>query len=303
MRFGYKVKMEVKRKSFEKGIIYVLFSASFVSFFSLCIKLGLGQVSIWTMTFMRFFIPLLLSIPFLLFSGSFKKMWPLKNVKLQFYRSAVVVVGQMSMIYYLTRASLLDATLLWGTGPIFIPLILRLFYKQKILKVTWISIVISFIGIALIIKPDKGILDPFSIFGLISGLSMALSQILFGINTEKGDPGENLFYLFLFSSALSLVPYLVYREHYFALHLTAPGILAILGVALGTLGNQLFRGLAYKQASPALLTPFLYFSIILSGLFDWTIFHRTPDIFTVIGTVLFVGATVYKWAALRGKMA
>lgn len=294
--------MELQKKSFEKGVLYVLLSVSFLSFFSLCIKLGLGQVSIWAMTFMRFFIPLLIAIPFLVFSGSFKKMWPLKNIKLQFYRSAVVVIGQFSMIYYLTKASLLDATLLWSTGPIFIPLILRIFYKQKILTVTWIAILISFIGIALILKPDKGILDPFSIFGLVAGLSMALSQILFGINTEKGDPGENLFYLFLFSSILSFIPYLIYEERYFALHVTGAGVFAILGVALGTLGNQLFRGLAYKESSPILLTPFLYFSVVLSGLFDWAVFHKTPDMLTVIGTVLFVGIAIYKWAMLRGKM-
>lgn len=277
----------------------MLISSGFISFFSLCVKFGVASVSIWTMTWLRFFIPLLFAIPFLVLSGAFKKFWPIKNLQLHFYRSAVVVVGQISMIYYLTRASLLDATLLWGTGPIFIPLIARIFFKQPIHRATWITIAISFLGIIFILKPDKGIFDFFSIFGLVSGLGMGFSQVLFGMNTEKGDPGENLFYLFLFSSALSFIPYLVYEERHFAFDLTGTGGLAILGVAVATLANQLFRGLAYKEAKPSLLTPFLYFSVVLSGLFDWIFFHHAPDMWTLTGCVLVVGASIYKWSVLR----
>lgn len=289
----------MRLKKFEKGIVYILFSTSFLSFFSLCVKFGLREVSIWTMTLMRFLLPLLFAMPILWMTGAFKKMWPLKNIRLQFYRSSAVFIGQLSMIYYLTRASLLDATLLWGTGPIFIPLILRIFYKQRILKVTWITIAVSFVGIVLILKPDQGIFDPFSVWGLISGLSMAISQILFGLSTEKGDPGENLFYLFLFSSILSLIPYFLYEENHFSFQLSNIEVGSVIGIALGTLGNQFFRGLAYQQAPPALLTPFLYFSILLSGFFDWMVFKQTPDILTLIGSILVIGSTFFKWVVLR----
>ncbi len=293
--------MRIKnRREFEIGIIYTLLSASCFSIFGMFIKIGLEEVSVWSLTFFRFLVPLLLSLPFLWWSGTLKDIFPLKDLRLQVLRSLAVVIGQFSMIYYLTKASILDATLMWGTGPIFIPLIASLFYHVKIPRVTWISIFISFLGVGLILKPNREIFDPFIIFGLISGVAMAVSQTLYGVNSEKGKPGENLFFLFFFCSLFTLVPFILAEESRFDLGFDRLKVVSVMGVALSTIGNQLFRGKAYQRAQPAILTPFLYVSVVVSAFFDWALFHLYPDAWTAVGFILILAGSLLKWAWGRG---
>jgi drug/metabolite transporter (DMT)-like permease len=287
------------KRRLEEGIILILISAASLSIYSFFVKLGLKEVSVLSITFLRFFLPLLLGLPFFWWNGTLKELWPLNNIKLQFLRSLSVVATQFFMIYYLTQATLVDANMLWCTGPIFIPIISRLFYGHQIHKMTWISIGISFLGVILVLKPDQGIFDPFSIFGLLSGIGMAISQLLYGINIEKGRVGENLFYLSFFCSLLTLIPFLIWEEISFDLKPDMLTIVAITAFSVASLINQLFRGLAYTRASPVLLTPFLYFSVLLSGILDWTFYHKAPDIWAYIGFLLVLLGTGLKWLHIR----
>ena len=285
----------VNKKKFEEGIFFIFLSASCMSLFGFFVKIGLQEISIWGLTFLRFSVPLLLSLPFLWWNGTLQELFPLKDLRLQVIRAGTVAVGQFCMIYYLTKASLTDATMLWGTGPIFIPIIARFFYGVKIPKVTWWSIFVCFIGVALILKPDRGIFDPFSILGLISGITMALSQTLYGINIEKGKPGENLFFLLLFCSLFTMIPFFLSEEKHYDLHLDFLTVGSVLGTALAVIGNQLFRGYAYVRARPALLTPFLYISVVVSSALDAIFFHIYPDFWAALGFCFVVAGSFFKW--------
>jgi len=277
----------------------MLLSAANLSIYSLFVKEGSQGISVIAITFFRFFLPLLICLPFFWWGGTLKELWPLKNIRLQFLRSVSVIGTQLAMIYYLTKASLLDANMLWCTGPIFIPILSRLFYGTRIPKITWLSIGISFLGVALVLKPDEGIFDLFSLFGLLSGIGMAISQVLYGVNMERGKMGENLFYLFFFCSALMVIPFFVWEDVAFDLNASKATVLAVIALSLASLFNQWFRGLAYRCASPIFLTPFLYFSVIVSGFFDWIVYRQTPDLWAYVGIALVLLGAGIKWQYMR----
>lgn len=289
------------KKKFEQAIGFTLISAAFLSIYGLFVKIGLKELSVWSLTFMRFFIPLVLSLPYLWWNGTLRRLFPLNNLRLQFLRASCVVIAQAAMIYYLTKASLLDATIMWGTGPLFIPILSHFLHGAKILKVTYISILLSFIGVGLILKPGHGIFDPFIIFGLLSGIGMAFSQVLYGANVEKGSVSENLFYLFFFCSILTFVPFLLSEKWNYDLHADALTVGSMAGVAFASLSNQVFRGLAYMRAPPPLLTPFLYVSLVISALFDWLFFNiLTVDFLSLLGFLLVLYGSYLKWRWGRG---
>ena len=62
----------------------------------------------------------------------------------------------------------------------------------------------------------------------------------------------------------------------------------IFAMGLATLFNQLFRGLAYRCGGPSTLATFLYFSVFVSAVLDWLIFHKTPTPLTIIGSCLII---------------
>jgi len=286
-------------QKFRQAVLYMLASSSFISLLGLSAKTGLQEISFLKLTFYRYFGPLLISLPFLWFDGTFKNLWPPKNIKNHILRSVSAVTAQLSMIYYLTESNLLDATMLWCTGPLFLPLIVHFLYKQKVQAATWISIAVSFAGVALVIKPDRGIFDPFSLFGLLSGVAMGFSQVFWGLNTEEGKVGENLFYLFFLGSLWLTIPIFIFDPTEFKMPIDKTVLYAIIGLTIASLCNQFFRSLAYKSARPYLLAPFIYFSVFLSGMIDWLYYKHPPDWIEAMGFCLVALGAYIKWNWIR----
>jgi drug/metabolite transporter (DMT)-like permease len=64
-----------------------------------------------------------------------------------------------------------------------------------------------------------------------------------------------------------------------------------LGVIFGL--AQLLMAKAFSLAPANLLTPFTYFQILSALVFGFLVFHDFPDIWTVVGIALIVGAGLY----------
>jgi drug/metabolite transporter (DMT)-like permease len=191
----------------------------------------------------------------------------------------------------------MNASLLYNTGPIFIPLLGRIFYKHRIDHIETLAIFISIVGVAFVVKPDHGLIDPKGIFGLLSGLFMAGSQTIYGVNAKREHPGSNLFYLFFLPTLFAIPALFLFppsHEQVQGIFQHLPMILLFLGLALSSIFNQIFRGYAYQKAPAASLAPFLYFSTIIAALFDWWFFHIPPTILTIVGFLLILGASTLK---------
>lgn len=286
----------------EKAVTYMVYSSLFLSLLNYSVKGCIGPLGVSFSTFVRYFAPLLVAVPFLLIRGQWSHLKPKVGFGLHLLRGVFATAGQVSLNYYLTQASLVDATMLWATGPIYVPIIIYFLYKQKTPLVTWISIAICFVGVALVIKPTTGIFDPFCIWGILSGLCAAFSQVLWGRNAEKGSITENLFYLYLFASALSFMIWLIFGDPVSLdpIHTSLLWV-SIVGVALTSIGNQIFRSKAYQMAPSYLLMPLLYISVVGSGILDVVFYKNWPDFWEYIGFALVCFGTVLKWWYLKNQ--
>lgn len=284
-----------KIRLYERGISMMTLSSICVSIFGLFAKLSMMTYSLTTMVALRFVGPLLITIPYFLYAKTFKHLKHNISYSKHFFRAFVVVVCQYSLFFYLTKASLTNAVMLWNTSPIFIPLIARVLFKDRVGKVAWISIFLGLFGIICILQPEKKIFDPFSFWGLFSGFTMALSQVLYGHNRESSRTDVNVFYLYFFTSIITLFVLFVFNGFIKGdlLGIVEPlfveGVrpyIYIVIISIGSIGNQFLRGSAYSFATPSFLSPFIYLSVLFSGFLDWLIFHEVPNFLFVVGCIL-----------------
>ncbi|MBS0653594.1 MAG: DMT family transporter [Verrucomicrobia bacterium] len=283
-------------KDIRKGVLYMLLSAAGLSFFGLFVKLGTASVSFFLLTFLRFFVPFLLILPYVLWKVGIPKFSQLGNLRLQLGRVGCILVYQYAIFYYLTKTTLLDATVLQNTAPFFIPLIEKIFMEHRIKKELILGMLISFIGVLFILRPDRGIFGSLSIIGLIAALGQAGSQVFFGMQSRAERQETNLFYLFFFSSIVSFLLFFVFAllnrgialEIDSLMHVDQKFYWYLFALGLATISNQSFRGVAYRYARPGILAPLLYFSVIVSGLLDWVVFDNLPDRWITIGAILVV---------------
>lgn len=276
------------------------YSSLFLSVLNLSAKVCIGALGVVETTFLRCFTPLVLLIPILGWKGKLHELRMSIGFHMHLLRSLCVVLGQTSLSYYLTQGTIANATMLWATGPIYIPILSFFFFRHKTLWVTWFSIAICLLGVMLMIKPTNGLFDPFSIWGIFAGILTAFSQILWGHNVEKGSLTENFFYLYLFSSVLALFTWIYFGNQGLEKFPDTTIVwVAIVGLGLASLGNQLFRSRAYQKAAPYLLTPILYTSVVGGGILDAIFYRRFPDLWGYIGFGLVLAGTLIKWWYLK----
>ena len=67
----------------------------------------------------------------------------------------------------------------------------------------------------------------------------------------------------------------------------------VLGVI--SIANQTTRAAAYKCGSASRLAPFLYFSAIPAGIFDWAFFGNIPNLLSLLGVLLVIGGGLLKY--------
>ncbi len=244
------------------------------------------------MLFFRNILGLIIIAPWVL------KRWP-KSLKVQNWKVILLrsVMGLLNLFFIflaVQRISLINTTLLNNSAPFFVPFILWFWLAIPLNHKLWPAIVIGFIGIALILQPDKKILNMGAIYGLLSGICLATNIITIRMMARKESFVTYLLYFFVVGFVLS-APFAL-------LNWRIDDALTLIGlISLGffSMAGQFFLFYALKQAKASHLSPFCYATVIFSGIYEWLIWGMTPKPIALFGTVLIIAAGV--WIFLISK--
>jgi drug/metabolite transporter (DMT)-like permease len=225
-------------------------------------------------------------ISFLIFLPSAAKAGPVilktEHFWLHFFRSTAGSLCQLLFFVSVKSIPLIDSVLLSNAAPLFIPLIVYVWFRKAVQPLVWLSLLIGLIGIVLIIKPGPQMFqNPASLIALIAGFFSALALVATNKLAETEPPTRILIYNFGISTLL-LVPLCIWAWK----PLTRTEWLLLLGVGVFYALTQYLIIEAYRHASAAELSPFNYTVVIFSGLLGWQFFGNVPDLRAVIGTIL-----------------
>jgi drug/metabolite transporter (DMT)-like permease len=227
-------------------------------------------------------------------TGGLRSHGAVKNSKRGSFLIALLslcLLANMLLFYFaFTHTTIAKALLTHYTAPVFVALLAPLFLREKILRRTWVMIVISSVGLWFILReaaPDGAIFSRASELrgitaGVLSGLAYAgIILILRGIALEF----SSLFVVFIQNGiiSLALLPFVLTAP------LTAGSLpyLLIMGILHSTIAPLLyFQGFKSVQAGDAAVLGYLEAvgAIILAQM----VLHEVPGINTVIGGALIV---------------
>src|SRR5262245_7382206 len=263
---------------------------------------GFAQVAIRATT-----IPFSLFVLFALCAAMLLLIAPRARLRaiprVQWARVGFVMCSQFALFAYLADGTLLNGMLLYNTGPLFTPILAWLLWKNTIRVTGIVSIVLGFLGVALVLDPTRSTLDRLMLLGLASGFFNSCSQLALyagGADARALDEADNLFQFFALCAAACLVV-LMLRPGDLALgirRLGEPSVLVVfLALAVCALANQYARSVAYRNVrNPANLGPFLYLSIALSALVDWAGYGIVPSRLALLGgAFILASAAAVSW--------
>ena len=230
--------------------------------------------------FLQYAISFLVFVPSAAFAG--RAGLGTNHFWLHLFRSFAGSVCQLLFFMAVRSISLLDSVLLSNAAPLFIPLVVYVWFRKTVRPLVWISLSIGLVGIILIIKPGPELYrNPVSLLALLAGLFSAIALVATNKLAETEPPVRILIYNFGLST-LFLIPFSIAAWE--PLH--ARQWLLLLGVGGCYAFTQYFIILAYRYASAAELSPFNYTVVIFSGLLGWQFFGDVPDTAAIIGTVM-----------------
>ena len=267
-------------KSLAKGIISALIAFFFLSLIGVLVKLaGKEGASLGWIVFIQYTTAFIVSF-IMSAANKFQNLKP-ANFPYELLRGTAGVASFFCFVFAMTEIPLVDASLLQNTAPIFIPIIGLIWLKERVEKKIWLGIIIGFIGIILIIKPDSSIFKAGDLIGLASGVLLALGYAAMKVITKTDSFKTILFYFSATAFVLSLPLGIIYWSN--------PALSGWLYASLSGILLVAYLNLlqfAYQRTEPAKLSPFNYSVVVFIGLLDWWLFGHMPDTLTVIGIVV-----------------
>jgi len=226
------------------------------------------------------------AIAFLCFVPSGVRMGPAalrtQRAGLQIFRSLAGSACQLLFFFSLGSLPLLDASLLSNSAPLFIPLVVWLWFRKPVSRTVWVSLLIGLAGVVLTIHPGPQLLrNPAALLALASGVLSAIALVATNRLAETDPPSRTLLWNFGVSTVLlTPVAIVVWTPP------SARAWLMLLSVGVLYALTQWFIILAYRYAGAAELSPFNYSVVVFSGILGWMFFANVPGLSAVAGTVL-----------------
>ncbi len=261
------------------GILLITLAFGFVAVMSAFGK-GAAAVSTGAIVFFQNGISLVLFAPWFLRGG-----WSaLKTSRLSLHlvRAAAGLLSQALMFAAVKQMPLVNAVLLSNSAPLFIPLVARVWLRERVSGKVWAGLLLGFAGVVVILRPDAALFtNPVALLALAAALCSAFALV--SVNQlSKTEPARRvLFYYFLFSS-LAAAPFAFY--HWKTPHPREWLFLGGIGAAMAL--SQMLIILAYQHAQPAQIAPFNYTVVIFSGAIGWLVWGNKPDALALAGVLL-----------------
>jgi len=276
----------VDAKNPSTGIVLVILAFLAFSIMSGFVKAS-SHAGLSTQEIMAFqnLIALLVLLPWILKNG--RRVIVPKNKALVIGRALLGLVSMYLFFLAVRLVPLVNAVLLQNTVPLFIPVLTFLFFRKKITLKIFATMIIGFIGVVIVLNPGRGFLRPGDLIALSAGFISAVVTIILGRLEDKEElvPTVMFYYLVItiLVTGIWAMPAWKTPHGILWLHLVSAGIMYA--------AFQVLLILSLKYASPTTISPFIYLSVVFSGLIDWIAWCLISVFMTIFGSaVVLTGA-------------
>ena len=212
----------------------------------------------------------------------------------QIMRGLVGITAMGFMVFSYSQLQLTEATLLKATTPLFIPVIALILLAEKVKPLTWIAILLAFVGVLVIISPD--IKEMQISIGWIAGLLAALFAALAKVLVRKlgrTDPSEVIMFYFSLIGTLVTLPFMLLHWQ----EMTSINWMLVIGLGLFATFGQYCLTKAYTVAKAGRIGLYGYSSLPVAGLIGWFIWDESISILLGIGMLIIIAAGILNYRA------
>ncbi|MBY7700839.1 DMT family transporter [Vibrio harveyi] len=292
-------------KEENKPVIFMLMSTLSLSVTGLLAKQLSDDLSVTMFSFLRFFTPALILLVMLRFKNlTLPTAGTIKPIVL---RALFIAMCQLCFIASLQTLTLVEGVVLFATGPLFMPIVEKLFMCGQIRMSTIVALVMAFSGVILLAGADGEFTWRIDLLlGLAGGLFNSGSQLTLYKASKSGlSPLEINFWTFG-TAALLILPLVFVNDASMLVNslsistFETPNTALVFLMSLLIINTQVFRSKAYQLASSgSQLAPLIFTNLLFTAVWQWTFFDDQMSHSQVAGVSLIVLATVLNTCWVR----
>lgn len=269
--------------------MFIIASAFCFALMNLFIRLT-GDVPTLQKCFFRNFFALLIAV-FSLLRTNTKFQIGKGNLKFLVARSLAGGIGMVGNFYAVDHMAISDASMLNKLSPFCAIIFSYFLLNEKANLFEWVSVIIAFIGALFVAKPTFGMEMIPAAAGIMGGLGAGLAYT----NVRAlGKRGENSMIIVAFFSGFTtlmlLLPLLLNYQH-----MTPRQWLFLILTGTAAAGGQIFITKAYAKAPAKEISVYDFSIVIFAAIFGFLFLGQLPDVWSIIGYIIIIGAAVVKW--------
>lgn len=269
-----------------KAVFCMLISALGFTFMSVTVKYVTG-IPLFEKVFFRNLISLVVAF-FMLKKSSAPMFGRRENQLALLARSIFGLAGVVLNFYAIANLTLADSSMLGKLSPIFVTIMACIFLKEKIDNKQILSIIVTFLGTLLVIKPEFSLEMLPSLSGIMSAASAGVAYTLLRYLKDKESPDTIIFYFSLISVVFT-APFAL--AEYVQPTFTQLGLLLATGVFASV--GQFGITYAYKFAKATEVSIYNYSAIVFGIILGFIFFGEIPDTLSLLGGAIIIAVAFY----------
>ncbi len=243
----------------------------------------------------------------LLYLKEGKAGFALSNPLLHWGRALAVSMSAVCFFISVKLMPLGDATAITFIGPMLTALLSALFLGEKATRATILASLVAFAGVLIVLRPNVAEVGLAALFPIGAALGMSILILL-----NRRAAGSASVLALQFSVAALATPLLIGAAFAgdvsgipsMAVHWPHWSVLLRCAiVAVSASGAHALIFLATTRASAATIAPMTYVQLIVAMTIGALVFGDFPDLTSLVGSALIVGAGLYLWRSATPKRA
>lgn len=201
-----------------------------------------------------------------------------------FLRSVFTYGAIVTYFFAVVHIPFANAVILQSMGPLFVPILALIIFRRLSDRYVWLGVLISFIGVVLIVRPDRVGVSVGEVAALLAALGGAAAALVIWSLGATEPPDRQMFYFALFAlllSALSL-PWVWQWP-------TMGQMIQLFFIALFTIVGQFFYAKAFSIAPGDKVNTWIYMSLVFASIIGFVFWDEPILALTVVGAILVVG--------------
>lgn len=275
------------------GVLCIVLSAFFYSLMSLFVRLS-GDLPVFQKSFFRNLVAAFVGFILLVKDKSFKiKKGCLGGL---IARSVAGTIGICCNFYAIDHINISDASILNKLAPFFSIIFSIIILKEKASVKEWLLVAVAFVGALFIAKPSFDLSESVPAFvGILGGLGAGIAYTFVRLLGNKGERRAMIVFFFSTFSCLTMLPMTILQYT----PMNGMQVLFLLLAGLAASGAQFSVTAAYTFAPAKEISVYDYSQVLFAALWGAIFLSEYPDVYSVVGYVVIIGAAVVKYLLSR----